>query len=123
MASVSLSPASRQLFPAALRRLSRSIVRSRAHSTAVGIFSVLLVFTSAIANMVKFQWEFFCPSSVPSTVLGAGGTERNETHILPKARVRLTPVLSPCSPYLLSSLSEKLGPWGVGPLGYKAWPL
>nr|XP_031318528.1 adenylate cyclase type 6 isoform X2 [Camelus dromedarius] len=39
------------LFPQALRRLSRSIVRSRAHSTAVGIFSVLLVFTSAIANM------------------------------------------------------------------------
>uniref|UniRef100_A0A8D1KUX1 adenylate cyclase n=1 Tax=Sus scrofa TaxID=9823 RepID=A0A8D1KUX1_PIG len=39
------------LFPEALRRLSRSIVRSRAHSTAVGIFSVLLVFTSAIANM------------------------------------------------------------------------
>uniref|UniRef100_A0A8C4FEP1 Adenylate cyclase type 6 n=1 Tax=Catagonus wagneri TaxID=51154 RepID=A0A8C4FEP1_9CETA len=39
------------LFPEALRRLSRSIVRSRAHSTAVGIFSVLLVFTSTIANM------------------------------------------------------------------------
>ncbi|XP_033292319.1 adenylate cyclase type 6 isoform X3 [Orcinus orca] len=39
------------LFPQALRRLSRSIVRSRAHSTAVGIFSVLLVFVSAIANM------------------------------------------------------------------------
>uniref|UniRef100_A0A8I3PN13 Adenylate cyclase type 6 n=1 Tax=Canis lupus familiaris TaxID=9615 RepID=A0A8I3PN13_CANLF len=39
------------LFPKALRRLSRSIVRSRAHSTVVGIFSVLLVFTSAIANM------------------------------------------------------------------------
>uniref|UniRef100_A0A2I2Z7G5 Adenylate cyclase type 6 n=1 Tax=Gorilla gorilla gorilla TaxID=9595 RepID=A0A2I2Z7G5_GORGO len=39
------------LFPKALQRLSRSIVRSRAHSTAVGIFSVLLVFTSAIANM------------------------------------------------------------------------
>ncbi|XP_036747659.2 adenylate cyclase type 6 isoform X2 [Manis pentadactyla] len=39
------------LFPMALQRLSRSIVRSRAHSTAVGIFSVLLVFTSAIANM------------------------------------------------------------------------
>ncbi|XP_066865295.1 adenylate cyclase type 6 isoform X5 [Kogia breviceps] len=39
------------LFPQALRRLSRSIVCSRAHSTAVGIFSVLLVFTSAIANM------------------------------------------------------------------------
>ncbi|XP_011791625.1 PREDICTED: adenylate cyclase type 6 isoform X2 [Colobus angolensis palliatus] len=39
------------LFPKALQRLSRGIVRSRAHSTAVGIFSVLLVFTSAIANM------------------------------------------------------------------------
>ncbi|XP_006902552.1 PREDICTED: adenylate cyclase type 6 isoform X2 [Elephantulus edwardii] len=39
------------LFPKALQRLSRSIVRSRAHSTAVGVFSVLLVFTSAIANM------------------------------------------------------------------------
>ncbi|XP_059967936.1 adenylate cyclase type 6 isoform X5 [Mesoplodon densirostris] len=39
------------LFPQALRRLSRSIVRSRAHSTAVGIFSVLLVFISAVANM------------------------------------------------------------------------
>ncbi|XP_070350701.1 adenylate cyclase type 6 isoform X4 [Equus asinus] len=39
------------LFPKALQRLSRSIVRSRAHSTVVGIFSVLLVFTSAIANM------------------------------------------------------------------------
>ncbi|XP_037702749.1 adenylate cyclase type 6 isoform X5 [Choloepus didactylus] len=41
----------KKLFPKALQRLSRSIVRSRAHSTAVGIFSVLLVFTSAIANM------------------------------------------------------------------------
>ncbi|KAM9760244.1 adenylate cyclase type 6 isoform 1-T1 [Dama dama] len=39
------------LFPEALRRVSRSIVRSRAHSTAVGIFSVLLVFTSAVASM------------------------------------------------------------------------
>uniref|UniRef100_A0A7N5K770 Adenylate cyclase type 6 n=1 Tax=Ailuropoda melanoleuca TaxID=9646 RepID=A0A7N5K770_AILME len=41
----------KKLFPKALRRLSRSIVHSRAHSTVVGIFSVLLVFTSAIANM------------------------------------------------------------------------
>ncbi|XP_004400940.1 PREDICTED: adenylate cyclase type 6 isoform X2 [Odobenus rosmarus divergens] len=44
-------PSCGSLFPKALRRLSRSIVRSRAHSTVVGIFSVLLVFTSAIANM------------------------------------------------------------------------
>ncbi|XP_006870167.1 PREDICTED: adenylate cyclase type 6 isoform X2 [Chrysochloris asiatica] len=39
------------LFPKDLQRLSRSIVRSRAHSTAVGIFSVMLVFISAVANM------------------------------------------------------------------------
>ncbi|XP_074082157.1 adenylate cyclase type 6 isoform X3 [Macrotis lagotis] len=39
------------LFPEFLQRLSCSIVRSRAHSTAVGIFSVLLVFIAAIANM------------------------------------------------------------------------
>ncbi|XP_044535570.1 adenylate cyclase type 6 [Gracilinanus agilis] len=39
------------LFPKFLQHLSRSIVRSRAHSTAVGIFSVLLVFIAAIANM------------------------------------------------------------------------
>ncbi|KAG8509063.1 Adenylate cyclase type 6 [Galemys pyrenaicus] len=50
-ASSSQFPTSLQLFPKALQRLSRSIVRSRAHSTAVGIFSVLLVFTSAVANM------------------------------------------------------------------------
>nr|XP_023411599.1 adenylate cyclase type 6 isoform X2 [Loxodonta africana] len=41
----------KKLFPKALQHLSRNIVRSRAHSTAVGIFSVLLVFTSATANM------------------------------------------------------------------------
>ncbi|KAM5287705.1 adenylate cyclase type 6 isoform 2-T2 [Ctenodactylus gundi] len=39
------------LFPKVLQHLSRNIVRSRAHSTAVGIFSVLLVFISAVANM------------------------------------------------------------------------
>lgn len=83
LASNSPSLAYLQLFPKALQRLSRSIVRSRAHSTVVGIFSVLLVFTSAIANMVKVQWEFFHPSSVPSTALGIGGTERNKTHFLP----------------------------------------
>lgn len=78
----SSASASPQLFPVALQRLSRSIVRSRAHSTAVGIFSVLLVFTSAIANMVKVQWKSFCPSSVLSTALDAGG-ERNKTRFLP----------------------------------------
>ncbi|XP_038608564.1 adenylate cyclase type 6 [Tachyglossus aculeatus] len=39
------------LFPLALQRLSRNIVRSRARSTAVGVFSILLVFVSAFATM------------------------------------------------------------------------
>lgn len=85
--SNSQSLACLQLFPKALQRLSRSIVRSRAHSTAVGIFSVLLVFTSAIANMVKVKWGFFYPSSMPSTALGFGATERNKTHFLPSKRL------------------------------------
>ena len=97
--------------------MSRSIVRSRAHSTAVGIFSVLLVFTSAVASMVKVQGEFSCSSSVPSTVLGAGATKRNETHFLPKAGVRLTPVLLACSLCFLLSLSENLGLWHIRHLG------
>lgn len=53
VANPSLQILTVQLFPVALRRLSRSIVRSRAHSTVVGIFSVLLVFTSTVANMVR----------------------------------------------------------------------
>lgn len=84
-----------QLFPKGLQHLSRSIVRSRAHSTAVGIFSVLLVFTSAIANMVRVH-----PSCVPSTALGTG-VQRNKAHflllelVLPKEGERSTPVLPP----------------------------
>ena len=97
--------------------MSRSIVRSRAHSTAVGIFSVLLVFTSAVASMVKVQGEFACSFSVPSTVLGAAATKRNETHFLPKAGARLTPVLLACSLCLLSSLSENWGLWHIRHLG------
>lgn len=89
--SNSLPFARLQLFPKALHRLSRSIVRSRAHSTVVGIFSVLLVFTSAIANMVKVQWKLSYPASVPSTALGSGGRQREKTHVLPSER--LTPVL------------------------------
>lgn len=41
-----------QLFPAALQRLSRKIVQSRAHSTVIGVFTILLVFIAAFVNMV-----------------------------------------------------------------------
>ncbi|NXV20618.1 ADCY6 cyclase, partial [Cepphus grylle] len=40
-----------QLFPAALQRLSRKIVQSRAHSTIIGVFTILLVFIAAFINM------------------------------------------------------------------------
>ncbi|XP_072703538.1 adenylate cyclase type 6 isoform X1 [Ciconia boyciana] len=39
------------LFPAALQRLSRKIVQSRAHSTIIGVFTILLVFIAAFVNM------------------------------------------------------------------------
>lgn len=41
-----------QLFPTALQRLSRKIVQSRAHSTVIGVFTILLVFVAAFVNMV-----------------------------------------------------------------------
>ncbi|NWV16988.1 ADCY6 cyclase, partial [Origma solitaria] len=40
------------LFPAALQQLSRSIVQSRARSTAIAVFAILLVFIAAFVNMV-----------------------------------------------------------------------
>ncbi|XP_018429621.1 PREDICTED: adenylate cyclase type 6-like, partial [Nanorana parkeri] len=40
-----------KLFPTALQRVSRKIVQSRTNSTLIGIFSILLVFTSAFVNM------------------------------------------------------------------------
>ncbi|NXC78599.1 ADCY6 cyclase, partial [Anhinga anhinga] len=45
---VSLPP---QLFPAALQQLSQKIVQSRAHSTIIGVFTILLVFVAAFVNM------------------------------------------------------------------------
>ncbi|NWX69211.1 ADCY6 cyclase, partial [Alca torda] len=39
------------LFPAALQRLSQKIVQSRAHSTIIGVFTILLVFIAAFVNM------------------------------------------------------------------------
>ncbi|NXB08826.1 ADCY6 cyclase, partial [Cnemophilus loriae] len=39
------------LFPAVLQQLSRSIVQSRARSTGIAIFTILLVFIAAFVNM------------------------------------------------------------------------
>ncbi|NWU86845.1 ADCY6 cyclase, partial [Onychorhynchus coronatus] len=39
------------LFPTALQRLSRSIVQSRARSTGIAVFTILLVFIAAFVNM------------------------------------------------------------------------
>ncbi|NWS44580.1 ADCY6 cyclase, partial [Probosciger aterrimus] len=39
------------LFPTALQRFSQSIVQSRARSTGIGVFTVLLVFIAAFINM------------------------------------------------------------------------
>ncbi|NXQ25669.1 ADCY6 cyclase, partial [Alaudala cheleensis] len=39
------------LFPAALQQLSRGIVQSRARSTAIAVFTILLVFIAAFVNM------------------------------------------------------------------------
>ncbi|KAM6395047.1 LOW QUALITY PROTEIN: adenylate cyclase type 6 [Rhynochetos jubatus] len=39
------------LFPAALQQLSQKIVQSRAHSTVIGVFTVLLIFIAAFVNM------------------------------------------------------------------------
>lgn len=41
-----------QLFPTALQQLSRSIVQSRARSTGIAVFTILLVFIAAFVNMV-----------------------------------------------------------------------
>eukprot|EP00079_Xenopus_tropicalis_P031924 XP_017945695.1 PREDICTED: adenylate cyclase type 5-like [Xenopus tropicalis] len=49
--SVSLIYSCIRLFPSPLQTLSRKIVQSRANSTAVGIFSIILVFLSSFINM------------------------------------------------------------------------
>lgn len=41
-----------KLFPAALQTFSKRIVQSRANSTLVGVFTILLLFISSFANMV-----------------------------------------------------------------------
>ncbi|KAG8432135.1 hypothetical protein GDO86_016679 [Hymenochirus boettgeri] len=54
--SVSLIYSCIKLFPSPLQTLSKKIVQSRANSTAVGIFAIILVFLSAFINM------FLCSS-------------------------------------------------------------
>lgn len=78
-----------QLFPAALQRVSRKIVHSRAHSTVIGVFTVLLVFIAACVNMVG-----------PGAAMGRGLGPR----VLPPPGAMVTPTpfpavcLQPCAP-------------------------
>ncbi|CAL9702985.1 unnamed protein product [Knipowitschia caucasica] len=44
-------------FPAALQTLTKKIVQSRAHSTVVGVFTILLLFISSFANMFSCSVE------------------------------------------------------------------
>ncbi|XP_055982465.1 adenylate cyclase type 5 [Sorex fumeus] len=57
-----------KLFPSRLQALSRKIVRSKTNSTLVGVFTIILVFLSAVVNM------FMCNSGDLSGCLAA---ERN----------------------------------------------
>lgn len=41
-----------KLFPAALQTVTKKIVRSRANSTLVAVFTILLLYISSFANMV-----------------------------------------------------------------------
>lgn len=45
-----------KLFPAALQTVTKKIVRSRANSTLVAVFTILLLYISSFANMV---WTVF----------------------------------------------------------------
>ncbi|KAJ0064251.1 hypothetical protein NL108_001583, partial [Boleophthalmus pectinirostris] len=49
-----------KLFPDALQTLTRKIVQSRAHSTMVGVFTILLLFISSFANMFTCSREDLC---------------------------------------------------------------
>uniref|UniRef100_A0A8C6U8M7 adenylate cyclase n=1 Tax=Neogobius melanostomus TaxID=47308 RepID=A0A8C6U8M7_9GOBI len=46
-----------KLFPAALQTATRKIVQSRAHSTLVGVFTILLLFISSFVNMFTCSIE------------------------------------------------------------------
>lgn len=52
-----------KLFPAALQTVTKKIVQSRANSTLVGVFTILLLFISSFANMVgttALHFVIFC---------------------------------------------------------------
>ncbi|XP_037343935.2 adenylate cyclase type 5 isoform X2 [Pungitius pungitius] len=90
------------VFPAALQRLSRRIVRSRLNSTLVGVFTIIVVFLSAFINI------FTCSSLDLRRCLGA---ELNislatacDARLL---NVSLDATLSPCGGHaLVCSLPE-----------------
>uniref|UniRef100_A0A4W6ENA3 Adenylate cyclase type 6 n=1 Tax=Lates calcarifer TaxID=8187 RepID=A0A4W6ENA3_LATCA len=49
-----------KLFPVALQTVTKKIVQSRANSTLVGVFTILLLFISSFANMVGTKALHFC---------------------------------------------------------------
>ncbi|XP_066431415.1 adenylate cyclase type 5 [Eleutherodactylus coqui] len=63
--SISLIYSCIKLFPSPLQTLSKKIVQSRINSTAVGIFSIILVFLSSFINM------FLCSTTDLRTCLAA----------------------------------------------------
>uniref|UniRef100_A0A8C4IAS4 Adenylate cyclase type 6 n=1 Tax=Dicentrarchus labrax TaxID=13489 RepID=A0A8C4IAS4_DICLA len=52
-----IKPASLMLFPVALQTVTKKIVQSRANSTLVGVFTILLLFISSFANMFTCSRE------------------------------------------------------------------
>lgn len=49
-----------KLFPVALQTVTKKIVHSRANSTLVGVFTILLLFIASFANMVGTYTLQFC---------------------------------------------------------------
>lgn len=52
-----------KLFPVALQTVTKKIVHSRANSTLVGVFTILLLFIASFANMVGTCTLHFCTVS------------------------------------------------------------
>lgn len=96
-----------QLFPTALQRLSRKIVQSRAHSTIIGVFTILLVFVAAFINMVG-AWG--------RGVWGAVGTPAHPS--LPSQFACSRVALRDCAAHELNITPEAVGPCQLRTLNF-----
>ncbi|NXV94080.1 ADCY6 cyclase, partial [Calonectris borealis] len=98
------------LFPAALQRLSRKIVQSRAHSTVIGVFTILLVFVAAFVNMVG-TWG--------RRVQGAaGGLRGTGSPLLPPQFACSRVALRDCAARELNVTPEAVGPCQLRALNF-----